>query len=163
MLFSKTFVHGVYVLCYLSRQEEDAVVPAGPIAEAMDVPSEQAAKILRALTHAGIVRSVRGRRGGYALAKAPKDISIASVVAAISPEDEDNNHFGSRQCPVLGDHECTVRPALLTLHQKMMRCLEEETLAPLIETQCELQGKPFQLGSRAPFSTSSSNGKTAQG
>ena len=72
MLLSKTIIHGVYVLCYLSRQPSDVVIPAGPIAESMSVPPEQAAKILQALTRAGLVRSTRGRRGGYALAKRPE-------------------------------------------------------------------------------------------
>jgi FeS assembly SUF system regulator len=40
-------------------------------------------KLMRALTHSGLVKSVRGPRGGYRLSSQPEQISIAEIIEAI--------------------------------------------------------------------------------
>lgn len=150
MLFSKTMVQGVYVLCHLSRKEPGTVVPSGPIAEAMNVPPEQTAKILQALARAGVVRSVRGRRGGYALAKPPEEITIGELVDALGPED-DEARFNSRNCPLMPEQRCKAYFGLRRLHGRVREFLGTETLAPLIADACELDGDV------APSETNASN------
>ena len=150
MLFSKTMVQGVYVLCHLSRKEPGTVVPSGPIAEAMNVPPEQTAKILQALARAGVVRSVRGRRGGYALAKPPEEITIGELVDALGPED-DEARFDSRNCPLMPEQRCKAYFGLRRLHGRVREFLGTETLAPLIADACELDGDV------APSETNASN------
>jgi Rrf2 family protein len=141
MLFSKTMIQGVYVLCHLSRKEPDTVVPSGPIAEAMNVPPEQTAKILQALARAGVVRSVRGRRGGYALAKPPEEITIGDLVDALGPE-EDETRLESRNCPLMPDQRCKAYFGLKKLHVRVREFLGTETLAPLIADACEMDRDP---------------------
>ena len=141
MPFSKTMVQGVYVLCHLSRKEPGTVVPSGPISEAMNVPPEQTAKILQALAKAGVVRSVRGRRGGYALAKPPEEITIGELVDALGPE-EDETRFESRNCPLMPDKRCKAYFGLRRLHGRVREFLGTETLAPLIADACEMDQDP---------------------
>jgi Rrf2 family protein len=150
MLFSKTMIHGVYVLCYLSRQPADVVIPAGPIADAMNVPPEQAAKILQSLTRAGLVRSARGRRGGYALAKPPDEITLDELVEALGPGDE-QKRLGARECPVRPGYVCTAYYGLEKLYDRIRQFLGKETLAPLIETTCEIDDASFKRVDRRPF------------
>jgi Rrf2 family transcriptional regulator, iron-sulfur cluster assembly transcription factor len=47
------------------------------------VPAEYLRKLMRRLTEAGVVHSVRGPGGGIALVKAAKDVTILQVVEAI--------------------------------------------------------------------------------
>ncbi|UCG33382.1 MAG: Rrf2 family transcriptional regulator [Phycisphaerales bacterium] len=148
MLFSKTMIQGVYVLCHLSRKEPGTVVPAGPIAEAMSVPPEQTAKILQALARAGVVRSVRGRRGGYALAKPPEEITIGELVDALGPE-EDEARFESRNCPLMPDQRCKAYFGLRRLHGRVRGFLGTETLAPLIADACDTDQDPAQCDAGA--------------
>jgi Rrf2 family protein len=49
-------------------------------------------KALRPLVHAGVLRSVRGPGGGYALARDPKHITVLEVVEAVDR-------------PLRGDHQ----------------------------------------------------------
>jgi FeS assembly SUF system regulator len=53
------------------------------LAAATGVPEPTVRKVLKTLAHAGIVGSVRGTQGGYALARAAADISVADVVIAV--------------------------------------------------------------------------------
>jgi Rrf2 family transcriptional regulator, cysteine metabolism repressor len=53
------------------------------IAERRHIPEKFLIHILLQLKRAGIVRSVRGARGGYLLAREPGDISMFDIVSAI--------------------------------------------------------------------------------
>jgi Rrf2 family protein len=56
---------------------------AEQIADARQIPKTFLTVILSQLGRAGLVRSRRGRIGGYLLARTPAEISIADVVAAV--------------------------------------------------------------------------------
>ncbi|MFI2030004.1 RrF2 family transcriptional regulator [Streptomyces buecherae] len=58
-------------------------VPAVRLAELHDVSGSYLAKQLQALSRAGLVNSVQGKAGGYALTRAPERISVLDVVEAV--------------------------------------------------------------------------------
>lgn len=53
------------------------------IAEAQNVPPRFLENILLQLKQAGIVDSLRGREGGYALARTPDQVTVGDVLRAI--------------------------------------------------------------------------------
>ena len=53
------------------------------IAKRHGVPPRFLVQILLQLKHAGLIASVRGAAGGYALLKPPEDISLADVISAV--------------------------------------------------------------------------------
>ena len=53
------------------------------IAKRQDIPIKYLEQILIQLKSAGLVESVRGKQGGYRLAKAPRGISLGEVVRTI--------------------------------------------------------------------------------
>jgi Rrf2 family iron-sulfur cluster assembly transcriptional regulator len=53
------------------------------IADRTGLPQPYLEQILLALKGAGLVRSKRGVGGGYVLARAPEEISLAQIVAAV--------------------------------------------------------------------------------
>src|SRR5882724_6444196 len=56
---------------------------ADAIATAQDIPKTFLTVILSELVRAGVVRSRRGRVGGYTLARAPEDIAVVDVLRAV--------------------------------------------------------------------------------
>lgn len=66
-----------------------AVLPPGKglsvdaLADFFEVPSAYLAKQMQLLRRAGIVESVRGKRGGYRLARGVDEISLLDIVRAI--------------------------------------------------------------------------------
>ena len=58
-------------------------VKGDAIAQAQAIPLKFLENILIEMRHAGLVRSQRGREGGYWLARAPEEITIADVVRAV--------------------------------------------------------------------------------
>lgn len=82
---SKLTDYAVVVLVRLSAEPacEAAVQTSPSIALATCVPEPTVAKVLKALSAAGLVLSQRGARGGYRLIRPLETISVADVIAAI--------------------------------------------------------------------------------
>ena len=66
---------------YLAKRQ--VVVEAKEIAEQEAIPMRYLLKIMPSLVKHGIVKSYRGTKGGYALARDPQTISFLDVVEAI--------------------------------------------------------------------------------
>ncbi len=58
-------------------------VKAERIATAQEIPLNFLENILSELRHAGIVRSHRGAEGGFRLARAPDQVTIADIIRAV--------------------------------------------------------------------------------
>ena len=58
-------------------------IPCGRLAQAGRMPERFLLQILRTLVVRGILRSIRGSDGGYALAKPPAEISLLEILEAI--------------------------------------------------------------------------------
>lgn len=63
-------------------------VPAAKLAEFYGLPAAYLNKQLQALARAGIVSSTSGPRGGFQLARSPREITLLDVVVAIEGPDE---------------------------------------------------------------------------
>jgi Rrf2 family protein len=66
------------------------VLTAGEIAERYRASEHHVAKVLQRLARAGIVRSARGARGGFQLARDPRAITLFDVVAVFEPRAQED-------------------------------------------------------------------------
>jgi Rrf2 family protein len=69
--------------CCVVLSQASAPVPAAQLATLHGVSSSYLAKVLQALSRAGITHSTQGAVGGYALTAAPSTISVLDVVLAV--------------------------------------------------------------------------------
>lgn len=70
------------VMACLARHP-DAVLPAAEIGDETRLELPTVSKLLKRLAQAGLVESFRGATGGYRLARAARDISLAEIVEAL--------------------------------------------------------------------------------
>lgn len=56
------------------------------LAEAESVPANYLVQILNELRNGGLINSRRGKQGGYALAKAPQDITLHDIIRIVDVE-----------------------------------------------------------------------------
>ena len=73
-------LHGCLNLASLPSPQP---VPATLLAELLDAPPAYLTKQLQALAKAGVLRSTPGPRGGFSLARSPREITYLDVVTAI--------------------------------------------------------------------------------
>ncbi len=87
MKLSSESRYGLVGLAYLATRPAGALVRSGELAEEARVPAMFLAKTLGKLARVGILRSARGREGGFALARPAGEISIREVLEAIEGAD----------------------------------------------------------------------------
>lgn len=64
----------------LAKREGSGPAAIVDVAHAQHIPARFLEAILRELKQAGLTKSVRGKKGGYVLAKPAKDIAIGEVI-----------------------------------------------------------------------------------
>jgi len=67
----------------LAAEADKGPIKGERLAESQDIPLQFLEHILLELKHHGIVRARRGAKGGYWLARAADDVTIAEVVRAV--------------------------------------------------------------------------------
>lgn len=75
--------YGIRSVLYLARQPYKKISFVTEISEEYKIPRSFLAKILQKLVRGKIVRSYRGVKGGFSLARQAKDISVFDVLEAI--------------------------------------------------------------------------------
>jgi len=100
--------------------------------EGLSVP--YAGKLLMILKQAGLVRAVRGRRGGYTLARAPEETYLKEIFDALGEPffgpHHCRRHTGLNDSCVHAEH-CNVRPMWLTIDNFVSGLFNRVTLADL--------------------------------
>jgi Rrf2 family protein len=72
--------YAIHGLAYLAYKGGDAVIYLSEIAKYFSIPSSYLAKVFQALARGGLVASYRGAKGGYALARPAKKITLREVI-----------------------------------------------------------------------------------
>lgn len=101
------------------------------IAAAQGVPANYLVQILIELKAKGIAKSVRGKEGGYLLARSPAEISLGDVIRAVHGEVFDT--------PALTDMNCApeLRAAWLRLKTAMDQAADKITFQQLLDEGSE--------------------------
>jgi Rrf2 family protein len=89
--------YGLLALVYLARHETEGFISIENIASAQGIPPKFLEQLVLALKRAHFLRSAKGQKGGYALAKAPNQISLAEVIrlfdGALAPTESVSENF----------------------------------------------------------------------
>jgi len=75
--------YAIVVLAHMARNAHRCVHPATDLSEQTAVPLPTVQKVLKALLREGLVVSMRGARGGYALAEDPATTSLVRILEAM--------------------------------------------------------------------------------
>jgi len=86
MMFSTKAEYGVRVMAHLATHAGTGPISLAQVAEAEELPLAYLEHLAARLRRAELVESRRGAYGGYRLARAPEDITMAEVVRALEGE-----------------------------------------------------------------------------
>jgi FeS assembly SUF system regulator len=126
---SKLTDYGTMVLAQLASRG-GALSTCGAVAEATHLGQPTVSKLLKLLVRSGLVVSERGAQGGYALARAPEDITAAEIIDALE------GRFAITECSSLHgacdlESFCRVGLAWQRINQSIRSALQRVTLADL--------------------------------
>ncbi len=125
--------YALIAVCHMARVG-DRIVSARDIADAYKVPLPLLMNVLKSLNHCGLVRSVRGARGGYSLAVPPERLSLATLLEAVEGPLRlvrcvPSNGESDESCELIGS--CPIRYPVHKLHDKLRAFLDNFSVAEL--------------------------------
>lgn len=135
MKLSKRGEYGLRALQDLAKRYGEGPVPNKDLARRNNIPPRFLEQILLGLKHGRIVRSQKGPRGGYYLARPPQEITLAEVVrlldgplAPISCVSE--TAYEACGCPDM--ETCGLRRVMRKVRDTVAGIMESTTLADLV-------------------------------
>jgi len=111
----------------LAKRYGQGPVSLQAICAERDLPKEYLSKIFASLARANLIEPIRGKHGGYMLARGPDQISILDVIEAV--EGPIALNFCQHTPPKCDNTECALRQVWTKLQNTFRRTLGEVTLA----------------------------------
>jgi Rrf2 family protein len=82
MKTSRSTGYALLAVGYIAQHQEQKIILSQSIAKEYNIPLEYLLKILQQLVRANVLRSKRGPRGGFSLAKPPRRITMLEIIEA---------------------------------------------------------------------------------
>ena len=143
MKLSSQEEYGLRCLLQLARAGEGASLTIAEVSDREGISSPNVAKIMRLLRRAELVRSTRGKAGGYSLARSAAAVRVLDVVSALGGKLFDasfcDRHSGL-ESSCLNTSDCSIRPVLRHLQAAVDAALGELTLESLLASEHDVAG-----------------------
>lgn len=121
--------YALLALLYLARVKPEIYASGDEIASAQKIPKRFLQQILHTLKRSRLIKSSKGKGGGYALAKPAKEISLAEVVrlldGPLAPTSSVSKYF-YEPSPI--EREEAIVSVLKDIRHIVAKRLEETTL-----------------------------------
>ena len=128
---SRTADYGVRAVLHVAVHSDNGLCLATDIAEAEGIPPDYMPKVLRRLVRGGLLRSHRGKTGGFSLARRPQDISLLDIVQAMEGYPLLNRCLlRPGECP--RDKRCPVHPVWRKASDVLLEHLHGASVASLL-------------------------------
>jgi Rrf2 family protein len=129
--------YGVICALHLAKRADQGPVTGRDLASQERLPPDYVEQILLRLRRADVIKSVRGARGGYMLARPANEITIRDVIHASELETFDlhcvSHPVGEDRCSTA--HNCSIRPVWMMLQRKIDDVLDSVNLSDLLHDE----------------------------
>lgn len=125
---SKLADYGTQVMAYMARDRD--VHSASEVAAGLGIAAPTVSKILKMLVRKSLVASVLGAKGGYRLARHPKEISIAEIIDAMDGPISITECSSTSTC--VRESICSTRSNWQGINHIILDALEKVNLAEMI-------------------------------
>ncbi|MBD2844820.1 Rrf2 family transcriptional regulator [Paenibacillus sp. IB182496] len=145
MQYSKSTDYALHALIHLAQAEGRENIGIKPLAHSLGVSESYLSKIMSKLRQDGLVRSVTGVKGGYELARPPRDITFLDVIQVIEGRQElyvcsnldskqHRTYFaGPDEAPPQRHDQCLVKRVMDGAQQQMDRYLRGHTIQTVLD------------------------------
>ena len=130
--------YGLRCLVQLARAQQGRLMTVKEIAKREALSPAYVEKLLRLLAKAGLVRSLRGLKGGYTLIRLPEQITLGHVVTALGQVPSTGHicqQFTGAQDACVHISNCGIRSVWSSLTTFLQAFLERTTLASLLDDE----------------------------
>lgn len=133
-MYSRATECALQATVYLAlHSDESQPVLSEEISTQLELPRPFMQKCLRDLVEAGILRSRKGRSGGFVLTGPPSDITVFDVVSAIQAVKKyDRCFLGQPECP--GEVACPLHEFWGDFQRTLEKRLRDTSLAMMADS-----------------------------
>jgi Rrf2 family iron-sulfur cluster assembly transcriptional regulator len=130
-MLSKGCIYGIQAALYLASQKPEGYVSIRQISDSLGLSYPFLTKVLQQLTRRGLMRSLRGPRGGVALAKPLVETTLVEIVEAIDGRALfDGCILGLPECRV--ETPCALHDRWKPLRDEILTTFSETSVLDLI-------------------------------
>ena len=133
--------YALRLMLALAMVEPGSNLSVKTVAEDQDISEKYLEQIIPVLVRSGLVRSVRGAKGGYHLMKSPEDITVGTIlrtvegsIAPVSCLDDEVN-----QCARC--NACVTLDLWAQVDQAISNVVDHVTLADLVDKQRRIDAR----------------------
>lgn len=137
MKFSTKGTYGLRAVVELATRYGEGPVSLAAVATEQGISEAYLEQLMRSLKKAGIVKTARGKSGGYQLTREPLKISVLEVLRALEGSTDVVDCIGSGANVCENACTCSARPLFLKLQSRINAVLEETTVGELTEDHIE--------------------------
>ena len=83
MKVSRSTGYAILAAGYMVKHQKEPIILSQRIAKEYNIPLEYLLKILQQLVRANVLNSKRGPRGGFSLARSPREITMLEIIEAV--------------------------------------------------------------------------------
>lgn len=137
MQLNNTSQYAIRILNHIANNDEKSLLNAKEISQTLSIPYKFLSKIMTELVKSSFIVSIRGREGGYRLARSASEITVMDVLNQFNEFVHQDlcvlgigNCDGKKKCSM---HDQWVKPKVL-----MKKMFEETTLK-------NLEGSDFKI------------------
>jgi len=136
--------YGVRAVLELAENRGQGPLRTKTIAQRQEISVKYLEQLMTILKSAGFVKSIRGARGGYVLAKAPNQIKLSEVFTALegtvtTVECIEDESF----CVRVSD--CLTRQVWIEVENAIIGILEAKTLQDLVDNAKDRRTANYQI------------------
>lgn len=125
--------YGVRAMVALAHHYGEGPMSIAEIARKSNIPPAYLEQLIAPLRRAELVKSRRGARGGYILARTPEEIRVGDVYRVmegpVAPMECVSEDLADQTCPLIDG--CETRPIWLKVRNSIVDVLDSTTLADL--------------------------------
>lgn len=133
--------YALHLMLELAMQDDGVNLSVKSVADRRGISEKYLEQIIPVLVRSGLVRSVRGAKGGYHLTKGPEDVTVGTILrtveGSLSPvscmDDEVNQCARCNACVTLDLWE--------QVDQAISNVVDHVTLADLVDKQRRLDAR----------------------
>jgi len=133
--------YGLRCLLRIAREREGGSLTIPKISQKEGISNFYVAKLMRILRRSGLVKSVRGQAGGYALARPADQIVVGEALAVLGGRLYDpafcEEHAGSESL-CTNSVDCSVRSLWRAVQQVIDQVLSKTTLKDLLSNEQQM-------------------------
>src|SRR5450759_59497 len=130
--------YGIVLLTHFAAHDDQVAHTARELALETRLPLPTVGKLLKQLSRGGLLASQRGTKGGYILARPPREITVSAIIATLEGPVAITECNGMTRC----EHEsfCSTRPNWQIINETIRGSLARQISLPTA----------FALPARAP-------------